>query len=301
MNVVALRTLILTKLHNRRFLRNSGTLMLANIIVTGLALIRTPAMTWLLPKEDVGMIGVVSAWIAFVQLLSLPGMDTASYHYLTKQQYWAFRVNLSYRQRWSLLSAAGLLLGAWFWYEQGNIKLAWMFVIAGLTFPITIGLTAVGGVFGALEQFTALFWFRLGESITDFAGFAPLLLLSSLSNPAAAFYGSNQIATAVMMIGVTWWLLRQLNTKAFTPEPNDVREMVRYGQHMTAIGGLSIVQAQLDLLLVGFFLPLTVVADYMIATVVTNQFKTLWGVYTSIRYPVFMRMTTTQRPTPIRS
>lgn len=295
MRGTALRTLILTKLYNRRFLRNSGLLMLANIIVTGLAVIRTPAMTWLLPKEAVGMIGVVSAWLAFVQLLSMPGMDTASYHYLAKRQTWAFAVNLTHRLRWSLVSMAALLVGAWYWSAQGNGHLAWMFVIAGLSFPVTIGLTAAGGVLAALERFTALFWYRLGESITDFAGFLPLLLLGTTTQPAAVFYGSNQIATAFMMIGVSWWLWQQLRVQAPSPSADEVQTMVRYGQHMTAISGLSVAQAQFDSLLVTLFLPLSVVADYMIATVVSNQFKTLWGVYTSIRYPVFVRMTRGRR------
>lgn len=295
MRVTALRTLVFTKLYNRRFLRNSGLLMLANIIVTGLAVIRTPTMTWLLPKEAVGMIGVVSAWLAFVQLLSMPGMDTASYHYLAKRQTWALAVNLAHRLRWSLASTAALLIGAWYWYTQDNVNLAWMFVIAGLSFPVTIGLTAAGGVLGALERFTALFWYRLGESITDFAGFLPLLLLTSVTHPAAIFYGSNQVATALMMIGVSWWLWRQLRTQAPTPAAAEVQTMVRYGRHMTAISGLSVAQAQFDSLLVTLFLPLTIVADYMIATVVSNQFKTLWGVYTSVRYPVFMRMTPARR------
>lgn len=294
MNVATLRTLVFNKLNSGRFLRNSSLLMLANIIVMGLAVIRTPTMTWLLPKEAVGMIGVVSAWIAFIQLLSLPGMDTASYHYLAKRQLWAFAVNLRYRLRWSLVSTAALLLGAWYWQSQGSTNLAWLFVVAGLTFPVTIGLTAAGGVLGGLERFTALFWFRLGESITDFAGFLPLLLLASLNNPAALFYGSNQLATAAMMIGVSWWLWHQLRTQTFPP-PDEVQTMVRYGQHMTAISALSVAQAQFDSLLVTLFLPLTIVADYLIATVVSNQFKTLWGVYTSVRYPVFMRMTTTRR------
>jgi O-antigen/teichoic acid export membrane protein len=293
MKVAALRALVFDKLTSGRFLRNSSLLMLANMIVMGLAIIRTPTMTWLLPKEAVGMIGAVSAWIAFVQLLSLPGMDTASYHYLAKRHYWAFGVNLNYRLRWSLLSTVALLLGAWYWYSQGSTNLAWMFVIAGLSFPVTIGLTAAGGVLGGLERFTALFWYRLGESITDFAGFLPLLLLASVTHPAALFYGANQVATALMMISVSWWLWRQLRTQA--PAPDEVRTMVRYGQHMTAISGLSVAQAQFDSLLVTLFLPLTVVADYLIATVVSNQFKTLWGVYTSVRYPVFMRMTTVRR------
>ena len=295
MKVAALRTLVFNKLTSGRFLRNSSLLMLANLIVMGLAIIRTPTMTWLLPKEAVGMIGAVSAWIAFVQLLSLPGMDTASYHYLAKRQYWAFGVNLSYRLRWSLLSMLALLLGAGYWYSQGSVNLAWMFVIAGLSFPVTIGLTAAGGVLGGLERFTALFWYRLGESITDFAGFLPLLLLASSTHPAALFYGANQVATAIMMIGVSWWLWRQLRTQGSPPAPGEVQTMVGYGRHMTAISGLSVGQAQFDSLLVTLFLPLTIVADYLIATVVSNQFKTLWGVYTSVRYPVFMRMTTARR------
>jgi O-antigen/teichoic acid export membrane protein len=98
-----------------------------------------------------------------------------------------------------------------------------------------------------------------------------------------------------MMIGVSWWLWRQLRTQGPPPAPDDVQTMVGYGRHMTAISGLSVVQAQFDSLLVSAFLPLTVMADYAIATVVSNQFKTLWNVYLSVRYPIFVRMETNRR------
>jgi O-antigen/teichoic acid export membrane protein len=286
-----LRVAVLKRLRNRRFWRDSGLLMLANGIVLGLGIVRTPAMTWLLPKEQVGMMGVVAAWLPFLQLLSLSGLDSASYHYVAKGQPWAFVINLAYRLRWSLLSAAGFLAGAAYWWWQGEMPLAWMFVIAGVSYPVTIGLSACGGMLGAQENFVGLFWYRLGESITDFVGFVPLLLSTWLVNQVVTFYGANQVATAVMMIGVTWWLLRQLHRSLAPPiSAEDIREIVRYGKHLTLIGSISVVQSRTDALLISTLFPLTTMADYAVALLISEQVRRLWGIYVTMRYPPLVRL-----------
>ena len=287
---------LLLRLRNRRFWRASGLLMLANVIVLALGLVRTPAMTWLLPKEQVGMMGVVAAWLPFLQLLSLSGLDGASYHYVAKGQPWAFVINLTYRLRWSLLSTAGFLVGAAYWWWQGAIPLAWMFVIAGVSYPVTVGLSACGGMLGAQENFVGLFWYRLGESLTDFVGFVPVLLSVWLVNQVVTFYGANQVATAIMQILVTFWLINKLRASQYQPlSPENEREMVRYGRHLTVMNGIGVAQTRTDALLVGSFLPLTIMADYSIALLVYEQFKRLWNVYLSVRYPPLVRLTEKRR------
>jgi O-antigen/teichoic acid export membrane protein len=287
---------VLPRLRNRRFWHASGLLMLANGIVLGLGLIRTPAMTWILPKYQVGMIGVVAAWMPFLQLLSLSGLDSASYHYVAIGQPWAFAVNLIHRRRWSLLSSAGLLIGALYWWWQGDAPLAWMFVTAGLSFPVTEALTACGSMLGAQENFTGLFWYRLGESLTDFAGFLPLLLSMWWVNQVITFYAVNQAATALMLIAVAALILRQLRRGQHpSPTQEAKREMVRYGKHLTAINSISVVQSRIDAVLIALFFPLTVVADYTIALLVQAQFKRLWNVYVTVRYPPLVRLSQARR------
>jgi O-antigen/teichoic acid export membrane protein len=296
MNVVALRTLLVTKLHNRRFLRNSGTLMLANIIVTGLALIRTPAMAWLLPKEDVGMIAVVGAWMPFILLLSLPGLDLAAYHYIAKGDQWALITNLKHRLRWALLGSLGFVAGAGYWWMQGNQPLMWIFVVAAFFAPLSMGLGICGGALGALERFGSLFWYRLGDSLTDFVGFIPLAFSLWWLRPGIVFYATNQLATVLMLLGIAWWLVRQITAnQQRTPNPQEEHEMVHYGQHLTVLSGLSIAQSQIDSVLVSALFPLSVMADYAIAQIVYNQFKQLWSIYLAVRYPPFVRLPVQQR------
>lgn len=296
MNVAALRTLVFNKLNSGRFLRNSSLLMLANVIVMGLAVIRTPTMTWLLPKEDIGMIGVVAAWVAFLQLLSMPGMDSASYHYLAKGFTWAFVTNLVQRLRWSLLSTLGLMASALYWWSQGSPVLAWFFVITALTYPVTFALTAAGGVFSATQNFVGLFWYRLGESVTDFVGFLPLLLAMWWVSKGATFYATNQLATAFMMVGTSWWLLRQLRQRNATgPTREEQQAITVYGRHQTVISSISVVQSRVDGFLIGTFFPLTLVADYSIGSIVANQFRSLWSIYLSIRYTPLVQMSVVKR------
>jgi O-antigen/teichoic acid export membrane protein len=284
------------RLANRRFWRNTGLLMLANLIVMGLGLIRTPLMTWVLPKNEIGMLGVVASWLPFLQLASLSGMDSATFHYVSKGQPWTFVYALFVRFRWSLLSAIGFLVGAAYWAIRGEVTLAWLFVITGVSYPVTIGMTASAGMLAAQERYKSLFWYRIFESLTDFTGFIPLALTAFWISKVVTFYATNQVATAIQQTGVSLflaWQLKKLGTSHLPQE--DEREFVRYSKHLTAISGISVLQARTDAFLVGAFETLDTMADYSIALLVSEQFKRLWGIYVSIRYPPLVRMPLKQR------
>ena len=180
------------KLRNRRFWHAAGLLLLANLIVAILGLIRTPLLTWVLPKNEVGMLAVVAAWMPFLQLASLTGLDGASYHYVSKGQTWAYIVNLKHRLPWSLISSAGFLIGAVYWYYQSETITAFLFILAGATIPFTTGLTASAGTLGALEEFKKLFWYRIFEGLTRFAGFIPVLISTLISGKVVLYYGFNR-------------------------------------------------------------------------------------------------------------
>lgn len=271
-------------------------MLLANAIVVALGLIRTPLVTWVLPKDEVGMIGVVAAWFPFVQLLSMTGLDTAAYHYAAKGQTSAFRVNVVYRLRWSLLSAAALLAGSAYWFSRGEQLLMWMFIIAGISFPLTAGLSACAGMLSAEQRFKDLFWYRIFESLTDFAGFIPLLLSAWAVSKVITFYGTNQLATMIMMVTVSLLLLRQLRqANASALPPAEQAEMLRYGKHLTGISTISVLHTRIDAFYVGIFMPLQTMADYSIALILYEQLKKLWVIYTTIRYPELVRLALPQR------
>jgi len=287
---------VLKKVNNPRLLRDSGLLILANIIVTLLGLIRTPAMTWMLPKEEYGMIAAISAWMPFLQLLSLSGMDNATYHYVAKKLPWAFFTNISIRLRWSLLSAFGFICLAVYWYFRGQVNYSLLFLVTGISYPLTTGLTVIPNIFSAQENFKKLFFYRIFESLVDFTGFIPLALSSWIFSRIVSFYTANQLATLIMQIIYCAWIaknLRQLSSPPPTPEEN--QELIHYGKHLTLISGISVVQARTDALLVSALLPLETMADYSIGILVAEQFKRLWMVYLSLRYPRLVRLETYRR------
>lgn len=282
---------VVRRLRNRKLLENAGLLLLANVIVTLFGIMRTPLTTWILPKDDVGALGVVAAWMNFIVLLSLPGMDAASYHYIAKGNLWALPLNLRIKVRWSLLAAAGFLAGAAYWYWQGEAVLAAYFVAAALLYYCLFSLSAGGGTLAARERFRSLFWFRIAESLVAFAGFIPLVLSIWWISKGLTYLVVNQTVTIVLF----WLVIRRLvgeipGERRTAPAPEIERGMVAYGRHLTVLSALSVAQSQVDSLLVATFLPLGIVADYAIATIVANQFRNLWGVYVSVRYPVYVRM-----------
>ena len=270
--------------------------MSANVIVMLLGLARVPILTRVLSKDEVGMIGVVSSVLPFLQLLSLSGLDGATYHYVAKGYPAALRTNITTRLRWSVLSTLGFLAGGVYWLWADNSILAWLFTIAALTYPATTGLTTVAGVLSAREDFIHLFWYRIGESLTRYVGFGVLLLLPASSIQVLWLYLGNKLALAALQVGVAAWLISQLRREKVLPmPPQERREMVRYGKHLTVINSISTAQTRVDGLLVGWFLPLSVMADYSIAQIVYTQFKRLWSVYYAVRYPPFVRLSLARR------
>lgn len=287
---------LIRKLKTSTLIASGSLLLLANAIVVALGLIRTPLVTWVMPKNEVGMIGVVAAWFPFVQLLSMTGLDTAAYHYSAKGQLDAFRVNLRVRLRWSLLSSAVLLLGGLYWLYAEQPLLTWMFIIAGLSYPVTAGLSANAGFLSSQEKFKSLFWYRIFESLTDFAGFIPLAFSIWLVSKVSTFYAANQLATAMMMIWVSIKLLRTIRNRNTIPlAKNEEDKLVGYGKHLTVINSFSVVQGRSDAVIVSIFLPLATVADFSIALVVQEQIRRLWNIYISLRYPGLARLDTSIR------
>ncbi|MFH1634994.1 MAG: oligosaccharide flippase family protein [Chloroflexota bacterium] len=284
------------RLLNRRFWRDSSLLMLANVIVLILGLVRVPVLTRILSKDEVGMLGVVASVLPFMQILSMSGLDGASYHYVAQGYKAAFRVAFATRLRWSILSALGLLAVGAYWLWAGNQTLAWLFSIAALIFPLTTGLTAAAGTLGAREDFGRLFWYRIGEALTHYAGFGLLLLLPLMSTQVLWFSLANQAALAALQVGTAMWLIRQVRVDEVSPMlPEKQREMVRYGRHLTAINSISTAQTRVDALLIAWFLPLSVMADYSIAQLVYTQVKQLWTVYYAVRYPPLVRLPLARR------
>jgi O-antigen/teichoic acid export membrane protein len=286
----------LSQSKDRQFLRAGSLLILSYGIVTLLGLIRTPVIVWVIPKDQVGMLAIVAAWMPFLQLVSLSGLDTSSYHYTSKGQPWSFVVNISYRLRWSLVSAAGFLTIAIYYFWQHESSLAWLFIIAGISYPFTAGLSSAAGMLGAQERYKHLFWYRIFESLTDFAGFIPLLFSAYWVSQIVTFYGANQLATLIMQVSfVAWLLIPLLKNKENRLSKQEEQEVLRYGKHQTAINGLSVLNNRIDALLVGIFLPFTSMADYSISLLFFEQFKRLWNIYLTVRYPKLVRLPIPER------
>jgi O-antigen/teichoic acid export membrane protein len=276
---------------DQQFLKESSLLLLSYGIITVLGLVRTPIIVWVIPKEQVGMLGVVASWMPFLQLASLTGLDTASYHYTSKGQPWSFAINLQHRLRWSLLSTAGFFIVAIFYFVQKENSLGWLFIIAGVSYPFTVGLSAAGGMLGAQERYKALFWYRIWESLTDFTGFIPLLFSAIWVSQIVTFYGANQFATLIMMVGYSAWLFIPLyREKQNRLSQQDQRDLLSYGKHQTVINGLIVLNNRIDALLVGIFLPFATMADYSIALLIFEQLKRLWNIYITVRYPKLVKM-----------
>jgi O-antigen/teichoic acid export membrane protein len=221
----------------------------------------------------------------------MSGIDTAAYHFVTKGHKDAFIVGVRQRFLWSLLGCLGFCVGAVYWFLSDSPELGWLFLVAAISFPFTYALSASPGYLGSQGLFSGLFWYRLGESLTDFAGFLPVLLSVIWINRITTFFSTNQFATALMQITVTVFLIKKIKNIVSVPLPaDDKKKMFSYGSHLTALTGIGVLQSKTDAFLVAALQPLETVADYSIALIIQEQLRRLWGIFSTLRYPVLVQL-----------
>ncbi len=285
------------KLQNRQFWRASGLLMTANFIALTLGLIRMPIITRLLTKAEVGMLGIIAVYLPFVQLFSMSGMNGASYHYITKGFPAAIRENIRITFGWSLLGVLGWIAGGlFFWFVKGEVLLGGLFLVNSIFFPIIHSLNGASGYFGAKEQFGRLFWFRVAEATSRYMGVLLLLIFSLrlTSYRIVWFSFSNLLAMGLTLLLFCCLIFREDNVEASMPA-FEKSEMKKYGYHLTLLGSISTIQTRVDGLLMAALMPLWAVADYSVAQIIYTQFKRLWTVYYTVRYPIFMKLNISRR------
>lgn len=279
------------RLGDRRLARDGALLLVASAIGMALALVRTPLLTWLLPKEAIGMLGVVTSWTLFLAHLTWPSsLPLAAYHFMTKGVPGAFRAALVSQLRRAHWSVLGYLACAAWWLVQGNSTLAALFLIAGSAYPFVIVLASSANAYAARQDFVSIFWYRLAYSAALFAGFAVALFPRSSPYRSIVLYLLlNQVALSLLHIVLTANALRRLARAGESPIPErERRDLFRYGRRLTGIHVAATLLSRVDQLLVAVLAPLTAVADYTIALLAQGQFRRLWGVYSQLRYPRLM-------------
>ncbi len=128
-NISSARKLWASLSESKFLVQSTSILVASNVIVALLGLIRTPLITWVFPKNEVGMIGVVTSWLPFIQLISMSGIDTAAYHFVTKGHKDAFIVGVRQRFLWSLLGCVGFCAGAVYWFLSDSPELGFRIVL----------------------------------------------------------------------------------------------------------------------------------------------------------------------------
>jgi len=276
---------------HRRLWQAGGLLLSANIIVVALEVLRVPIVTRLLTKEEVGMIAIVASVLPLLQLLSLTGLDGSTYHYIAKGHTGALRAGIGVRLRWSMLSVLGFLIGGIYWLWKDNTLLAGLFTITAAMYPVARGLTAAASALTAREDFGRLFWYRIGEAASRYSGLVVVIALPAMSTQVLWYSLGNQLMLGLLQLGVVLWLLSHFRAFEAAPMPTkDRAEMIRYGKHLTAMNAIAAAQTRVDAPLIAWLLSRSVMADFWVAQLVQAQFKRLWTIYYTLRYPPLVRL-----------
>jgi len=276
----------------RYYLSGSFWLTSAHVISILLSLTLSVLFARLASQTLYGQYRFALSFFSLLSILTLPGLNLAIIRSIAKGSDEAFIHGTRTKFKFSCLAAIPLLGMAWYFLFFKESSLGWAFVIAAFLFPPTYG-------FPTSAYFTGKKRFRdNGVFLVVQRGFMVFLV------------GLTLIVTYNIVLVIFAYLLAQaiLNLFMYQRIRNSIsyrelrgdrhsqdlsqRDLIRYGQHLTAMQTISMVAGELDKLLLAYFLDFQHVAIYAIATTIPEAVK---GIFKQIPSLVLPRLANTPK------
>lgn len=277
--------------------KNTGILLIANVIVLIIGFAINIILARNLSKESFGLIKYVFSIVPFVAILSLPGINSSVFQYVAKGYEYSLIDGVKKRLKWSMASAVVMLLFALgLWFHNKNQILIWLILISLIFFPFTQVFPIIANFWAAKKQFLQLAFWKIGEKLTGIIGAVLGIWLFSKYKELAVVGFQNLFLAAlssVCLFLIIKGIMKSYPKSILTTDTR--RSFYSFGKHMTAIGAIGTIQNRFGSILIGSFLPFSSLADYSIGLLFYEQQKQLWLTYTQVSYPRLVNLDIMQR------
>lgn len=256
----------------------------ANMVIGALlSFILSIAFANFLPKEQYGFYQFVLSIGSILTAFTLTGMNTAISRSVSMGFEGSFKPSILIQLRYGLFSFAMSLCIAAYYLINGNDAIALSVLIIGIFIPIQNSFNTYPAFIGGRKDFRMSFWFAQALSIPY-----TLVMIASLSftdNPILIVLtnlGFNSIANVI---------LHSVAVRMYKPNDKIDPSTISYGKHLSWVGILATIAAQLDNLLVYHFIGAAQLAVYAFATTIPERANTVAKSIGNIALPKFSNRT----------
>ena len=233
-----------------------------------------------LPKEIYGTYSYVLAWISFLGVFALTGMDTAVIQSVSRGFESSLIVGLKKKIKYGFLGTlVALLIGAYYFYN-GNQILAFSFFIAAVFIPFLNGFQIYNAYLIGKKEFRTSAYYAIASQI-----FIALVLIATIFLTKNIIYIVGAYVLANLLPNLFFFFKTKI--KAETSRGNEDKEISSYGKHLSLINVFSTVASYIDQFLAFHFLGPANLATYAFATAPPEQVKGFFKGLTDLILPKF--------------
>lgn len=264
------------------YLASSGFwINLGSISISIFSFILYLAFANFLPKEVYGTYQYLLSVGAIIGSFTLTGMNNALTRAVSLGKEGAVSASIKVQLTWNVLP----LLGAWtlggYYLMQGDQTLGFGLFLIGVFVPINATYNSYLAYINGRKDFRGGFFFSLFNS---FLYYPALIVTAYFSKIALALLAANLASQA---IGA--FISYRASISIYRPNVVTDDGSLQYGKHLSAMGFLSSVAAQLDSILVYHFLGAAPLALYSFATAIPDRIASLTKFVSAAAFPKFAK------------
>ena len=253
-------------------------LILSRVIAVLAGFAMSVAFANLMEPEKYGVFKYVLSMVSIAGTFSLVGMGTAVNRAAAKGFEGALREGFSSSLRWSIgvVIAAGAMAG--YYFLNGNATIAISILVGGTLTPLISAASLYDNFLGGMRHFRAKTVYNLIRTLIPIVALVTALYFSNDPIILSATY-------FLMTLGVTVWCYRDVLQRFKPHSATDSNETLTYSKHLSFLGIVNIIIAQLDRVLIFSQLGGTALAIFAFAEAGPDQLRGLGSVIGSLAFP----------------
>lgn len=265
----------------RYYLSGGGFLFSGYWAVLLLGFFSTWVFTNFAPKEVYGAYSYVQSILGMLIVFTLPGYYTAVVRSAARGRHGALMRSVRRRIAFSVIGSILLVGVAVYYHLRGDPVLACGCLVGAAFFGMVFGLDDFRSFLNGRKMYGTYAALHFGVSLLSTGATVAAILLSGdfllILTSNLLVRGAGQLAC--VLIARRW-------------RENDEIEpdFYRFGNRQSALATLGTVSFYLDSVVVGALFPLTTMAEYAFATVITNPLRNVGAVLNRLIFPKMLNL-----------
>jgi len=252
-----------TKTDMRHIFKSSAWLVSSQFISAITSLLFAVAVSYFLTKEAYGTYKYALSMAAAISIFSLPGVGAAIIKAVSSGKEGSLQQGIKLRLKWGLIGIIlGIVVGLYY-LVQGNSTLGIIFIIIGITTPVSEALVSYLAFLNGKKEFRVI---AISNIVSQLIGYTAIILVIFITNNPLYI-----VATYCFV-----WLTLRYALYLYTKNKYQLNqavdsEMSRNSKHISVMEIANIAANHIDKLLLWHFTGAGAVAIYSIASAIPNQ------------------------------